>query len=85
MEPHKQKPARKILTFLYQEKDVTGGRASARHLSVTFSPSARVMTRLGSSLARCTDTTGSSENSRQGEKEAIINIKYSFGALERKL
>lgn len=49
-----------ILTFLYQEKEVTGGLASARHFSVTFSPSARVITRLGSSLDRCTDTTGSS-------------------------
>lgn len=50
-----------ILTFLNHEYDVTGGRASARHLNVTFWLSALVTTRLGSSLAKCTETVGGSE------------------------
>lgn len=50
-----------LLTFLNHEYSETGGLASARHLSVTFSRSARVTIRLGSSLARCTDTVGASK------------------------
>lgn len=51
------------LTFLNHPNDSAGGLASARHFNVTFSRSARIITRLGigSSLAKCTDTMGASE------------------------
>lgn len=56
----------KIVTFLYHPKLLasTGGLAFARHFSVTFSCSERIIRRLGigSSLAKCTDTLGASEN-----------------------
>lgn len=48
------------LTFLNHPNVVTGGRASARHFKVTFSPSALVMFRDGSSFAKCTETVGGS-------------------------
>jgi len=60
LDGHKDKRRNVILTFLNHEYEVTGGLASARHLNVTFCPSALVTTRLGSSLAKCTDTLGGS-------------------------
>lgn len=65
------------LTFLNHPNVVTGGRASARHFKVTFSPSALVMLRLGSSLAKWTETFGGSGNlckrvqsKRRGDKKS---------------
>lgn len=59
------------LTFLNQAYELTGGRASARHLNVTFCPSALVTKRLGSSFAKCTDTVGGSVNTVR-QKCAIL-------------
>lgn len=65
-----------ILTFLNQPKEETGGRASARHFNVTFSPSERVTTRLGSSLARWTETVGGSV--RGGQFPEIKRVNRVF-------
>uniref|UniRef100_A0A182Q8G4 Uncharacterized protein n=1 Tax=Anopheles farauti TaxID=69004 RepID=A0A182Q8G4_9DIPT len=64
-----------VLSNVPLEKEVTGGLASARHFSVTFSPSARVITRLGSSFDRCTDTTGSSGKFGAGGRRKVDNVE----------
>lgn len=64
------------LTFLNHPNVVTGGRASARHFKVTFSPSALVIFRDGSSFAKCTETVGGSaefmEMRRVGNKFTVM-------------
>lgn len=60
-----------------------GGLASERHFIVTFSRSARTMRRLGmgSSLAKCTDTLGASDNRKSVNEKELF--PYRLESYER--
>lgn len=72
-----------ILTFLNHPNDSDGGFALARHFNVTFSRSARIITRFGtgSSLAKCTDTMGASVKrvGQQQKRKKIVRRKPISG------